>query len=512
MRIPVHSIARTAPLLEIPDTPAPRAVDMVRPATSKRGHLRTARLRLLVAIPAATVIWALAAGVLGLEIFQTFEKNLDPAAFNRAQMALIAGLIAIACLAALTGLAVTRSVFRPLAALENQLTAIADGHPAPAVPRPEPNELGELSLRFHSMLRALQQQAQDRSQVIMEQFAGALITTDGEGCITALNSAASEMLGVDRSEAIGAPVLALLEADDANADAVHHVGRLLLTGEAIQSRELNLKTRGSAARQVALSGTAHLTPEGRIGGAVVNMRDVGQIQAFHERVKQSEQFAALSTFAAGVAHEIRNPLASIKAIAQLLGEERDPESRIARYLSVIDAEVNRLGGIVTELQAFTHAGRAPQGQCDLNGVVRGALALAQHRLGGDTSAAAAPVTEELGSLPPVRAHSERLLQALFHVVLNALEAADGRGEVWIRTRSDGDSAVVEVENSGSSIAPEIRGQIFTPFFTTKAAGPGLGLAVARQILNQHQGSIELIDGVERVLFRVTLPVSEEARL
>lgn len=469
--------------------------------------VRSVRLRLLVAIPAAMVLCSLAAGVLGLRVLQSLEVDIDAAAFVRAQTALAAGLVATALLALVIGLAVVRSVLRPVALLGEQVARLEAGQPAQAVPLLERNEVGLLGARFNTMIEALNRRAQERSQLIMEQFAGALITADGEGRVTGLNTAATLLLGIERHTAVGVPLLSLLQRSGFSGEICGAVERLLRGEGPVTCREGSLTTADGEFRQIWMTGSIDRTAGGRLEGVVVNLRDLSQMQAFHERMKASEQFAAISTFATGVAHEIRNPLASIKAMAQLLGEDVDSGSRAAHYAAVIDTEVNRLNQIVTELQAFTHAGDGPRALCDLGALIREALTLARHRHESSPEALPVPVTDDIAPLAPVRGHQDRLLQALFHVLLNAFEHTGRGGAVHVRARAEQHTAIVEVSNTRASIPPADRDRVFSPFFTTKAAGPGLGLAVARQVFSQHRGSIELVACDDPVTFRITLPMA-----
>jgi signal transduction histidine kinase len=144
--------------------------------------------------------------------------------------------------------------------------------------------------------------------------------------------------------------------------------------------------------------------------------------------------------------------------------------------------------------------------CDLNALLNEALVLARHRLAGDP-ASEVVVHSELEPLPRISGEPDRLMQALFHIVTNALEATADDGEVWIRTRAQSSpaGAILEVENSGTTIPAADRDRIFTPFYTTKAAGPGLGLAVARQIMDQHRGGITVSGARGRTTFTLTFP-------
>jgi PAS domain S-box-containing protein len=480
--------------------------DPARPAREEaEGHLRSARLRLMVAIPAATVVWVLAAGVLGLEILRQVEAGLRPSALDLPMILLVTGLLIVAGLAALTGLALARNVLEPVSRLARQVEAVAQGKPAERIQVSQNNEIGDLGAKFNTMVSSLQSLTRERSEVIMEQFAGSLVMTDHQGIVTALNSEAAHVLGVEQIAAVGRPFTALLGGEARNPGIVRDFRRLLESGEEIDRPKMALTTLSAGERSMAVSGSVQRDRRGELRGAVINLRDLDRIRDFHERMKRSEQLTAISTFASGVAHEIRNPLASIRGIAQLVAARDDADERWHRHMAVIESEAVRLEKIMAGLDAFTQESLSHRIPCDLSALVPGALALARDRLGiapGDEL----PVTRALCPVAPVLGDPDQLLQAFFHVILNALEATREGGEVWIRMATVGErEVVVEIENSGSSIDPEAHDLIFTPFYTTKEHGPGLGLAVARQIVAQHQGSIDLTCGDESVLFRISLP-------
>jgi len=494
----MQTIAQNSPPLERGIEPA--AAPDAQP--DAKGQIRRARLRLLVAIPAATVVWVLAVGVLGVEVLQELEPDLASPRFDGFRIALVAGVLLITALAALTGIALSRSVLSPISRLEQELDALASGKPAREIRVPPGNEIGNLGKKFNTMLHAIQALAQEHSEAIMEHFAGA------EGLVTALNSEAARLLGATPEGVRGQSLNSLLGGSDVNAELVREVQRLFDTGVAIENRPMIMTGADGDQRPTAVTASVRRGPDGEIREAVFNLRDIGKMREFHERMKRSEQLTAVSTFASGVAHEIRNPLASIKAIAQLLCErrEREGESPWERHLTVILDQAERLEQIMGGLDAFNHMASSTKIPCDLNALLNEALVLARHRLAGDP-ASEVVVHSELEPLPRISGEPDRLMQALFHIVTNALEATADDGEVWIRTRAQSSpaGAILEVENSGTTIPAADRDRIFTPFYTTKAAGPGLGLAVARQIMDQHRGGITVSGARGRTTFTLTFP-------
>lgn len=493
----MHSIATSdAPLENKPPTREQEA----------HAPLRKARLRLLVALPVITVLCVLAMGVLAIQLLLSLEALIGEVAFTPALVLLVCEVLALVAVAAVLGWGVAHTILKPLSTLTEHVMAMAKGIPVEGVTETNYGEFGALGEKFNTMLKSLQEQAQQRSNVIMEQFAGALVTTDAQGRLTGMNTAAGRMFGIDSEMSIGKELIPLLGGEEKNPELKSCLDHLLGGEEITEVQRIQINSPGHHGEPVDLTGSIQRSLRGEIEGAIINLRDVRKIHSIHERMERNEQMAALSTFASGVAHEIRNPLAAIKAVAQLLKEGKDEaENPWVRHLSIIDTQSNRLERIMAELDHFTQAGATKRELCEINELVHEAVILAAHRLGINE------VTNIHGMmlpLPPVRGQADRILQAVYHVIRNALEAtADNDGEIWIKTRlaPSPPAAVIEIENSGSSIPPDQREQIFIPFFTTKDEGPGLGLAVARQVMNQHGGSISVQSEGDRVKFTLKIP-------
>jgi signal transduction histidine kinase len=224
--------------------------------------------------------------------------------------------------------------------------------------------------------------------------------------------------------------------------------------------------------------------------------------AVYERVKERDRLAAIGQMAAGLAHEIRNPLGAIKGAAQLLvgpdGKPIAPSDDSAEFMRIIIEEVNRLNKVVTQFLDYARPSRseAPDyDEVDLNDVIRKTVQLLE------TDATKGSVeldvrTDDL--LPPVAGDPEQLRQVFLNLGLNAIQAMEGGGKLEIlttrRRRSRlgyGSFSEVRFRDNGEGIAPDKLKDLFIPFFTTKQKGTGLGLAISQRIVTQHGGTIEV---------------------
>jgi two-component system sensor histidine kinase HydH len=248
-----------------------------------------------------------------------------------------------------------------------------------------------------------------------------------------------------------------------------------------------------------------MVPSRDIVGVTIAFKDLNQMHSLRARLQQADQLVALGTVTAGVAHEIRNPLASIRGLAELLGRDV-PEDKRRRYVDAILESIDRLNRLIEDLLLFSAPKADDTAQVDLVALVAETVSLTRHGLG------ARALTLTLSPPPPtplvVRGNRERIVQVLTNIVLNATQATPDEGTVTVSAdRRDG-SAVVSVHNTGSFIPPEVRRQLFVPFFTTKPTGTGLGLAIARQVITGLDGRIDVDSSPDTgTTFTIAMPLA-----
>ena len=237
----------------------------------------------------------------------------------------------------------------------------------------------------------------------------------------------------------------------------------------------------------------------------------------YERMKERDRLAALGQMAAGLAHEIRNPLGSIKGAAQLLqpASAPAPDNNTREFLDIIVEEVNRLNKIVSQFLDYARPYRGEQRPLEVNEVVRKTLQLLVKEQGHEVEV----VTNFAEGLPPVRADAEQLLQVFLNLSLNAVQAMPQGGRLLISTslrratRRGAAAAFLEVRfrDTGVGIPPGDQRNLFIPFFTTKEKGTGLGLPISQRIIENHGGTIEVRSQPgEGATFTVLLPIESDA--
>lgn len=265
---------------------------------------------------------------------------------------------------------------------------------------------------------------------------------------------------------------------------------------------------------------------------------VKTIEATQRQLYQNEKLASVGRLAAGVAHELNTPLGFIKSnlhtaagyiatlhkFAEACRQATGPEAVNAAWESAdlgfvfedfgtlmqeCQEGVNRVAGIVADLRGFSRIDVASEGLTDVNALIRQVCNVAATEM-----PEAVRVVQELGELPPLRAHGGQLGQALLNLFVNAADAIGGRGEIRIRTQAAQGAIRIRIADTGCGIPPEVVARIFDPFFTTKEVGKGtgLGLTVCRDVAQAHGGRIEVESRPgEGSVFTLVLPVNAARR-
>jgi len=226
-----------------------------------------------------------------------------------------------------------------------------------------------------------------------------------------------------------------------------------------------------------------------------------------ERQQRAENLATLGKVAAGIAHEIRNPLTFIRSAAEHLSETSSGTSDAGELAEGMVEEIDRINKRIEELLSLGRIDSEVFAPVDLEAQVRRTLQLveAQAQAGSVEMQASFDLKGA-----KVAGNEDKLKQLFLNLLLNAVEAMPRGGKLRVRAERRGSGALIEVEDSGPGIPPEVADRIFEPFFTTKGGGTGLGLALCFSIASAHGGTVELLrSGSEGTCFAVELPVAEE---
>ena len=342
---------------------------------------------------------------------------------------------------------------------------------------------------------------------IIESMASGLVSLGPDGRVATVNTGARSMLGLGPGNLKDRALEDVLkfESDGDRAS----VERVVDGTKGVLEKETRVVGR-SGVVPVALSASSLRNEEGERTGTVLLFQDLREIEELKEAVERERHLASLGRLAAGVAHEVRNPLSSLKGFAQFFRSKFAPGSEEERYSDIMIEEVERLDRVVHELLDFARPVTPDRAPVSANTLVEEALSLVSE----DAQFRSVEIDARLAEgLPDVFVDSLQMRQALLNVLLNALEAMPEGGRLTIETSGNGGedappAVTISVSDSGVGMSEDEVSKLFEPFYTTKPKGTGLGLTVVSRVLEQNGGriSVRSVKG-EGTIFSLVLPVA-----
>jgi two-component system sensor histidine kinase PilS (NtrC family) len=322
---------------------------------------------------------------------------------------------------------------------------------------------------------------------IVENVSSGLIAVDAHGRIALFNPEAARICGLRAQEVLGRPLAQLFPSLGATAGATEDGDARAGRGVPVSRLQLDFENRAGEKLELGLSRSILRDSAGEPDGSVLIFQDLTHVMRMEDQLRRSQRLAAVGQLAAGLAHEIRNPLASLSGSIELLERELpelDGDAR--RLVGIVRRETARLNRLVVDFLAYARPGPPRRERVRLFELIGEVADLAARGEQGLRVEVACPPELELEADP------DQLRQLLWNLVRNAIEAGPQDGAVRLRVALAAAGAVeIEVADRGAGIAPEILDRIFEPFFTTKAAGTGLGLATVHRIAEAHAGSLEV---------------------
>lgn len=335
---------------------------------------------------------------------------------------------------------------------------------------------------------------------IVRSLSSGLITVGAGAEIITVNQTASEILGLAPATAHGRPIAQVLPG-------LEHKLAGLAPRASLWRDDLVIE-RPDGQLVLGISVSPLRNNRDQVIGRVINFQDLTELRRMEDEVKRTERLAMVGTLAAGVAHEIRNPLASISGSIELLRAQVYDDEEDRALMDIVTREIERLNALITDLLDYTNPQPRERVRFDIAAMVAETLQVfRQDRSFGEVGVEAAP--DSVSSGLEVSGDPGKLRQVLWNLLRNAAEAAArGGGTVTVRVEQRGERAAVEVADDGPGIAPEHLGRVFDPFFTTKSRGSGLGLATCHSIVTEHGGMVDVDSQPGRgSRFTVRLPLA-----
>lgn len=244
-------------------------------------------------------------------------------------------------------------------------------------------------------------------------------------------------------------------------------------------------------------------------GFLFILKDLSRIRALESEIRRREQQAALGTLASGIAHEVRNPLSSIKGYAGFFGSLFEEHSENRQAAQMMIQEIDRVDRVISELLEFARPADLQLRPTQVEPLIRHSLSIVRHEARG----AGIRVTENIHPpLPQVLLDPDRFTQVLLNLYINAMQAMKQGGDLTVAVRVEEKVILFAVSDTGEGIAPEDLASVFNPYFTTKKDGTGLGLAIAQKIIESHNGTIRL-DSIKGkgTTFYISIPLEHRQK-
>lgn len=364
----------------------------------------------------------------------------------------------------------------------------------------------------------------ERLETVIDSLAEGLLVCDADHNLILVNKAAERLIPLTLHEAGERPLWTVV-ADEGVAEFLR---RTLQAGDRVSDREFEAEVKGIQ-RLLAVS-VLPLVKDRRVTGSLVHLEDITEKRGKEARLRRAENLASLTTLAAGVAHEIKNPLGSISIHIQLIqralsagrtacsddaepigpepGAERSsaPFDILDKYIAVVNEEIDRLNRIVVDFLFAVRPMDMELREGDLNSLIRELMDFVHFEL---EAAGISCVLELAASLPALDYDERYIKQALLNLIKNSQAAMPGGGRLTIKTEAKGNEVRILIADTGLGIPEENLPKIFEPYFTTKETGSGLGLTLVFKIIKEHRGeiSVKSREG-EGTSFIIILPVPQ----
>jgi PAS domain S-box-containing protein len=357
------------------------------------------------------------------------------------------------------------------------------------------------------------QNARIYNETLLQNLTTGVIAAGVDERITVFNNEAGQITGIDPKDILDRSI------DDLPAPVRDALRETLQTG---QSRERNEQIVQSGAEDIAarVSTSIFHGQEGEVLGALMVLTDVTALKRLETQIRRSDRLASLGTLSAGMAHEIKNPLVSIKTFAQLLPERYNDSEFRDTFSNLIGHEIDRIDSLVNQLLRFARPAKPHLEPSHVHDILEKSLLLVGHRLYQKDI----KLTRSWqANVDTIRADSDQLEQVFLNFFINAMDAMKNGGDLNISTeirtdeewvsplpQSNGESHEVlriSIRDSGEGIRSEDLAHVFDPFFTTKDYGTGLGLSVVHGIIQEHGGQIEVESELTKgTAFHILLPL------
>lgn len=367
-----------------------------------------------------------------------------------------------------------------------------------------PSVRGEINdALLSNMHKRADQEVRDQKEwfrVTLASIGDAVITTDTSSVITFMNSVAEEITGYTKEEAIGKPINQVFRIfnEITLAPAEIPVYRVIKEGFIIGlANHTGLVTKDGETRSIADSAAPIRSDNGEIIGVVMVFRDITESKRLEEQMTRLDKLGLVGQMAAGIAHELRNPMTTVRGFLQLL-KINGEFAKYADYFEVMISELDRANSIISGFLSLAKERSREVKEENLNRIIKSIAPLIQAEAIMENKF----VQLELENIPNLALSENDIRQLILNLVRNGLDASASGNGITVRTFKEDSHIVLAVEDQGNGIEPQILEKLGTPFLTTKESGNGLGLVICYKVAEDHGASIKVDTGSTGTTFSV----------
>ncbi|NOU74968.1 PAS domain S-box protein [Paenibacillus sp. LMG 31458] len=412
-----------------------------------------------------------------------------------------------------------QKILQPIVKLTQFARSIERNDPLTITPKVSSQSNDEIGVLWKTMmatalsLREKQKMVEDNERYLRDMIEGipyAILTVDNEGIITHINRQFEQITGYPRNDIMGK---LLSEIPIKNKDADFVLLNTLNSDRIGEDAETYIMNANGQKHVVKIATSKLYNIQGGNIGSIAVLQDITQLKLLEEHAKQSEKLALIGQISTGIAHEIKNPLAILFGASELLKEEVDSEPRgesIDELVNDIYRVVRRMNGIVTQFLSFSKMNNEIDELIRMDKLLDEALHLLRIKL---RDAKINTIKDYPPQQTTMSGKYNKLMQVFLNLIINSIEAMPNGGTLSIRTLVSAENGkrlfVVEVKDTGAGISDQTMEWLFNPFFTTKQEGSGLGLTIARDIVMEHGGELQIQSRVdEGTTMRCKFPITE----
>jgi PAS domain S-box-containing protein len=327
----------------------------------------------------------------------------------------------------------------------------------------------------------------EQMQIVLDSMNDAVVVSDNEHYLVMVNKAAERLLPLVPGDLAERRIWEII-GDEEIAGFVHAT---LEAEDSVWDVEFTLEHQGTT--RILLLSLFPLVRNGHVTGNILRVEEVTERKSKEARLRRAESLASLTTLAAGVAHEIKNPLGSIGIHIQLIQKElaaleESERERIQGYIDVVNEEVNRLNKIVVDFLFAVRPMNVELEDADMNAVIADLLEFVRYELEQNDIELEADLQDDL---PKVQLDEKYFKQAVMNIVKNGLAAMPEGGTLTVKTRCRSDNVELVIRDTGEGMPEDVREKIFEPYFTTRDFGSGIGLTLVYKVVKEHMGEISV---------------------